>query len=206
MNCKISVIQNVQRHKIEIPTRCHLKMYFSYSKSTFLCHWCLFSFSVWVETVHPQPVKGAEFVPPASFFVPPHQPFTPLPPSLHCNHDDRRVLPPAWLSVWLCQQHGPMEKRGGGERRRLPSALRHPGHSHRWTVVVLCAQTHGCPEVRLVLALSRFVFISWAVCTFPTVCCIHIIYEEPSVCGATRWKSSSIHFDTHICVSSNCGL
>lgn len=70
-------------------------------------------------------------------------------PSLRCNHDDRRVLPPARLAVWLCQQHGPVEERGGGRRWRVPRALCHPGHSHRWTVAVLCAQTRWHTKVKL---------------------------------------------------------
>lgn len=82
-----------------------------------------------------------------------HHPSTPSAPSVRplswqYNHDNRRVLPPAWFSVWLCQQHRPVEKRGGSGRWRVPGALRHPGHSYRWTAAVFCAQTHDHTKVK----------------------------------------------------------
>ncbi|TMS19862.1 E3 ubiquitin-protein ligase MARCH2 [Larimichthys crocea] len=34
-------------------------------------------------------------------------------------------------------------------RRRVPGALRHPGHGHRWTAALVCAQTDRHTKVRL---------------------------------------------------------
>lgn len=67
----------------------------------------------------------------------------------HRNHDDRGLLPSPRLSVRLCEQQRPVEERGGSRRRRVPGALRHPGHGHRWTAALVCAQTDRHTKVRL---------------------------------------------------------
>lgn len=41
-----------------------------------------------------------------------------------------------------------MEERGGGRRRRVPAAVRHPGHGVGRTPAVLGAQARWCTEVR----------------------------------------------------------
>lgn len=78
----------------------------------------------------------------------------------HCNHDDRGLLPPARFAVWLFEQYRPVEERGGSRQWRVPGALCHPGHSYRWTVALLCAQTYGHTKVRLTLGRSSSLEIS----------------------------------------------
>lgn len=72
----------------------------------------------------------------------------------HHNHDNRGLLPSARLPVRLCEQRRPVEERGRGQRRRVPCALCHSGHSYRRTFALVRAQTCGHTEVRRTLMLS----------------------------------------------------
>lgn len=89
----------------------------------------------------------------------------------HCNHDDGGLLPPARFAVWLFEQHRPVEERWGSRWWRVPGALCHPGHSYRWTVALLCAQTYGHTKVR---------------CSFRNIhsWLLHFIYTEELWCSS----------------------